>query len=376
MLHLITTNQGNLPLYMQAADGNTSDQGAFPKIIEQHIESFKQAVDNKYLVADSALYTPKAFEALDKSKTLFVTRVPTKLLQAKELIAQTDQDTLSQIAEGYFAKEHLTEYGGIKQRWILIYSQQSCDREKKTLKKQILKGSEEESKKLKHLQNQEFSCQKDAEKSLKQLISKLKYTKVIDYQITKNNAYQAPGRPKKNQLPHTVIFKVKPVCAICLLQVQERERAKGYFILATNDLGQEEFPPSDVLKTYKAQQSVERGFRFLKSPDFFFSSFYVKKPERIEALLMVMTLCLLVYAAIEHKTRCQLKVLDLYFLDQKKRPYQNPTTRWIFFCFLGLHLISLRGKKQQVMGLKERNRIILRCLGPPYEALYYAEKWK
>ncbi|KIC74690.1 hypothetical protein DB42_AZ00450 [Neochlamydia sp. EPS4] len=56
-----------------------------------------------------------------------------------------------------------------------------------------------------------------------------------------------------------------------------------------------------MLKTYKAQQSVERGFRFLKSSDFLVSSFFLKKPERIEALLMVMTLCLLVYSALEYK---------------------------------------------------------------------------
>ena len=33
----------------------------------------------------------------------------------------------------------------------------------------------------------------------------------------------------------------------------------------------------------------------------------VKKPERIEALLMVMTLCLLVYAAVQHRIRHELK---------------------------------------------------------------------
>ncbi len=40
---------------------------------------------------------------------------------------------------------------------------------------------------------------------------------------------------------------------------------------------------------------VERGFRFLKDPIFFTSTLFLKKPERIEALLMVMTLSLLIY---------------------------------------------------------------------------------
>ena len=44
----------------------------------------------------------------------------------------------------------------------------------------------------------------------------------------------------------------------------------------------------------------EKGFRSLKSPDFLASTFYLIKPERIEALLMVMKTCLMVFAALEH----------------------------------------------------------------------------
>lgn len=42
---------------------------------------------------------------------------------------------------------------------------------------------------------------------------------------------------------------------------------------------------------------MERGFRFLKDPMFLASTLFLKKAQRIMALLFVMTLCLLVYAA-------------------------------------------------------------------------------
>ena len=58
-----------------------------------------------------------------------------------------------------------------------------------------------------------------------------------------------------------------------------------------------------VLDGYKGQTYAERGFRFLKDPQFLASSLYLKKPERIMALLMVMTVCLLVYAALEYRIR-------------------------------------------------------------------------
>jgi transposase len=54
-----------------------------------------------------------------------------------------------------------------------------------------------------------------------------------------------------------------------------------------------------LLAGYKGQKHAERGFRFLKDPLFLASSLYVKKPQRMMALLMVMTVCLLVYAALE-----------------------------------------------------------------------------
>jgi transposase len=55
--------------------------------------------------------------------------------------------------------------------------------------------------------------------------------------------------------------------------------------------------PQEVLNGYKGQAHAERGFRFLKDPQFLAASLYLKTPERIMALLMVMTVCLWVYAA-------------------------------------------------------------------------------
>jgi transposase len=66
------------------------------------------------------------------------------------------------------------------------------------------------------------------------------------------------------------------------------------FILATNALDTAQLPPQEVLAGDKGPVRVERGFRFLTDPPFLASSLSLKKPERIMALLMVMTRCLLV----------------------------------------------------------------------------------
>ena len=71
---------------------------------------------------------------------------------------------------------------------------------------------------------------------------------------------------------------------------------------------------------------AERGFRFLKDPEFLAASLYLKKPERIMALLMVMTVCLLVYAALEYRIRQALHEHDATFPNQKgkRRKIQRP----------------------------------------------------
>lgn len=84
--------------------------------------------------------------------------------------------------------------------------------------------------------------------------------------------------------------------------LEETKRALGRFILATNDLDTSRLSSQAMLEHYKEQGiSAERGFRFLKDPLFFAHSLFLKKPERLMALLMVMELSLLIYSLAERK---------------------------------------------------------------------------
>lgn len=375
VLQLITSSQGNLPLFMQAASGNTSDKQAFAAIVSEHIKSFQEAVSNKYLVGDSALYTPKTLQSLHQAGSKFVTRVPMQIQLAKDLVAQAHHPKMFNLENGYRYSEHTSSYGDVDQRWIVFFSEAAFKRESQTLQKRLRKGSEEELKEFQDLMREEFSCPRDAQKHLDGFAKKLKYTDVIDGQIVGIQKHAKVGRPKRGEAATTVGYKIQGQMGSSLKKKTHLESTKGYFILSTNDLEKNAFPAQEVLLTYKAQQSVERGFRFLKSPDFLVSSFFLKKPERIEALLMVMTLCLLVYSAIEHKARQKLAEIGEHFLNQKKKPSQRPTARWIFFCFLGLHVLNVEGVRKRVLNLKQRHEIMLRCLGPPYQKFYYSAMW-
>jgi transposase len=53
-------------------------------------------------------------------------------------------------------------------------------------------------------------------------------------------------------------------------------------------LDKENLSAEEMLDEYKAQQSCERGFRFIKDPLFLADSVLVKTPKRIETMVFLM----------------------------------------------------------------------------------------
>src|SRR5712691_3523780 len=142
------------------------------------------------------------------------------------------------------------------------------------------------------------------------------------------------------------------------------------FILATNELDEGQLSSQAVLDGYKGQAQAERGFRFLKDPCFLASSLSLKKPERIMALLMVMTVCLLVYAALEYRIRTALKEHGATFPDQKGKRITHPTTRWVFHYFVGIHVLYIPGQGLMILNLTDEHLLLLQLLGKRYVWFY------
>jgi transposase len=141
------------------------------------------------------------------------------------------------------------------------------------------------------------------------------------------------------------------------------------FIVATNVLDADQLSNDDLLKEYKAQQSTERGFRFLKDPLFFTSSVFLNSPQRVAALAMVMGLCLLVYSLGQRALRQALAQAKQTINNQLGKPTASPTLRWVFQCFMSIHLVTLAGLKQ-IANLTDERRWILQFLGAPCRKYY------
>ena len=261
-------------------------------------------------------------------------------------------------------------YGGVEQRWVLIHSEARQPQAQRTVDKQLRQQSEQEVKAWKKLWGTPCACEADARQALSVFEHGLQATFLHSSTVHATPRYGTRGRPSHSAPPAQGVSRITGALTSSLAVRQARIDQPSCFILATNELDDTQLPPPELLASSKGQGHAERGFRFVKAPQFFASSFYLKKPERIMALLMVMTVCLLVYAALEYRIRQALKAHQATFPDQQGKPVQNPTARWGFHYFVGIHLLRVSGQGPLVLNLTEEHGNLLKLLGKPYMQLY------
>jgi transposase len=277
---------------------------------------------------------------------------------------------MAPLAEGYRSPLLHSTYGGVAQRWAVIYSELRQPQAQRTVDKQWRQQSDQDLQTFHKLCRTAFACEADARQALSVLEQDLQVTQCTQVTIRAGARYGKRGRPGLGAQPAQVVYQVDGALASSLAARQARITQQSCFILATNELDDHQLPPQELLDGYKGQSQAERGFRFLQDPQFLAASLYLKKPERIMALLMIMTVCLLVYAALEYRIRTALKDHGATFPDQKGKPGQNPTARWIFHSFVGIHLLSVSGQWPLVLNLTEEHSNLLQLLGQPYMQLY------
>ncbi len=368
---LLTSYRSALPLWIQTLDGNAPDTHTFPQVVEAYIAQLQEG-EMPYLVADSALYSEANLRRLGEVRWL--TRVPERIGLARaliETISASDMQPADQ--EGYRYLELCTTCGGVRQRWLVIWSAQAEKRERATLQKRVSKEREEAEQAWKSLWRHEFPSWEAAEEAVGRLTGRWAYHRLeVSYQEVAH--YSQRGRPASGAVPQRVGWRLEGEVVERPEAIAQAESRLGKFILATNELDAERLPAEEMLLAYKGQGiGPERGFRFLKDPWFFADSLFLKSPKRIMALVMVMGLALLVYALAEHKLRTALQERGESVPNQVGKSTQRPTMRRVFQMFEGIDLLVIRTPeevRQQVLNLKPVHRQILRLLGPNVEKCY------
>ncbi len=201
------------------------------------------------------------------------------------------------------------------------------------------------------------------------------WLKLQPAQVHSEPRYGGRGRPCPGTVPTSHDVFITATCDMDDGQLAQAVRRTASFIVATNVLDAAQLPEEELIAIYKDQHSVERGFAFLKDPLFLASSVFLKKPERIMALSLIMVLCLLVYRLAEHRLRDQLTATGQTIPDQVKKPTNRPTMRWVFQCFEGIELLHIRygpdaATTSLILRLTPLHQQILALLGPTFEHFY------
>jgi transposase len=364
IVDLMCSGDGDIPLYLRVGDGNETDSAMFGKLVTQ----FKQQWDiDALFVADAALYT--AGNLTQMSQLRWVSRVPATLTAAKQLLLEIDSSAfVTSSLSGYKIAACGNSYAGIRQRWLVVESQARLESDLKQLEKRVALKLTSATSALKQLASQQFACQPDAFQAATALSEQLPYHQLDDLQVVEIIEYKKRGRPRKDEVGQ----KHYQISATLIPQPNamdvEIQRA-GRFILATNVLEAQVLGNEDVLTEYKAQQATERGFRFLKDPLFFTSSIFLNTPQRVAAMAMVMGLCLLVYSLGQRSLRQALDNAQQTVENQVGKSTAKPTLRWMFQCFMSIHLLTFEGTKH-VTNLTTERLWILQFFGAPCRKYY------
>jgi transposase len=364
----LVANQFGIPLFAQAFDGNKSDKKTLIEMIKKTQKSVN--LDGQTIwIADSAMYTAENIQELG-TETFWISHAPETINEIKAL-QNSDIELISGKDPRYAF--HVTEliHGGILQRGVVVWSEEMQKRQEGTFDKMIQTKTEVANADLSKIASDPFFCIPDAENRLSEWRSKHPFHRLKDVKMHPKSVKieKKRGRPKKGEPMETRYFVEAEVELDTELVSRERQKL-GRFVLATNKM---DLDAETILASYKGQQKVEHGFRFLKDKSFHVAEIYLKKEERIESLAMIMVLTLLIYAFGEWLLRKKLSETGMSISNQIKKPTQKPTMRWVFQIFMGVtHTVLIEDGRvvRTIVHLTQEQITILKLLGPECEKYY------
>ena len=213
-----------------------SDSKAFGQVVSDHIAQLHTPYSPTYLVADSALYSAENLHKLADTSFKWITRVPATLTEAQEVLAQAQPETMASLPDGYRYAVVASSYGGVAQRWILLYSEHRQPQAQRTVDKQWRKQSDQDVRAFKALCRTAFACEADAQQALTSFVAGLQTTFLHDSTVGPTPHYGQRGRPGPGAQPDQIVYHITGALASRLTDRRARVDQHSCFILATNEL--------------------------------------------------------------------------------------------------------------------------------------------
>jgi transposase len=374
-----------VPMWGKLEDGNASDKTLNATLLSEIAQLLARhgVAPGAYIyIADAALVTEDNLKAL--GHTWFITRLPATYGECERVIAEAvawdhweevgrvaqTKPTKHRPATSYKVSEHPVTLYGNHYRAVVIHSSRQDQRRQQRLAREIASSRTTLAAAVGEATKQEYFCRADAEAAAEQVRALQSSYHQVEVVIEERPTY-GPGRPSAHKPRAVKAWQYG-------LQVTLHERSEviarkgqeaGCFVLLTNVPMQGEMAHSagEVLRAYKEQHGVEQNFAFLKDP-IIVNSLFLKKPERIEALGLVLLLALLLWRLVERALRVHVETTGNALPGWDKQETLKPTAFMMMTKFAAVLVLKVGVHRQLAQPLTAVQQAYLTALGVPATA--------
>src|SRR5436309_92668 len=369
-----------VPLWGKPHDGNASDKTVNNTLLSD-IAAFlaKHGVaPGAYIyVADAALVTEDNLAAL--GDTLFISRLPATYNECGRLITEAvahntwedvgvrahTKPTKHRPATAYKVSEGEVRLYGTTYRAVVVHSSPQDKRRQQRLARDIQTAASTLHTTVRTAEQQEYFCRADAAAAAAQLRAVPTPYHLLDVTVEERPVY-GRGRPSAHT-PRPVKalrYRLKTTIRPHTERIRRMEEEAGCFVLLTNvpTAGDMAHSAREILTVYKEQHGTEQNYGFLKDP-VIVNSLFLKKPERIEALGLVLLLALLLWRLMERQMRAHVERTGRPLTGWEKKPTERPTAFMMMTKFAGVLVCKVGPQRQLARPLSAVQQQYLVALG-------------
>lgn len=369
-----------VPIWGKPEDGNASDKTLNTPLLSEIAQLLADhgVQPGAYIyIADSALVTEDNLMAL--RDTWFITRLPATYSECgrviEEVVARNQWEEVGVLAQTqptrhrpgtvYKVAEGSVTLYGKPYRAVVVHSSSQAQRRQQHLERELQASVATLEATAREAARQEYFCHADAEAAAAKLRALQSAYHRVEVAVKEHPKY-GPGRPSAKQ--PRVIKALRYGLQVTLHERSEVIARKcqetSCFVLLTNvpTVGEMAHPARDVLQAYKEQHGIEQNYGFLKDP-LIVNSLFLKKPERIEALGLVLLLALLLWRLVERTLRVHVETTGKSLPGWDKKATKKPTAFMMMTKFSTVIVLKVGAQRQLAQPLSVIQQQYLLALG-------------
>lgn len=371
---------GNIPIFGKIDSGNASDKTLNNNLLSDlshHMHQYGVDEGAFIYVADSAVVTQANLELMNANHQ-FITRLPATYNECERVIIEAveaeqwldigqisrDKPTLNRPAACYRTFNTQVTLYGQQYRAVVVHSSAHDKRRHKRLQREVDRSLSSLKAHKKQLEKCSFACKKDAQDAADKERKKTTKFHQLNITVIEKHRY-AKGRPKQ-ETPRIPI-ETRYLLSISILEDEDaltkQRKVAGCFVLLSNlsEQSNPEHTSEMIIRTYKDQNAIEKNFGFLKD-DQIVNALFLKLPEHIEALGLILLISLMLWRLMEYTMRTNLEKNGTTVPGWNDKPTNRPTAYMLTWKFKGLVVIKVAGVRHVSGGLSKTQLAFLTAL--------------